>query len=137
MDADGRLIGRITPKQLRRVLREEADLIEDGLRLLAHATGVRGAVLAVLDNPQINYLTAHSPDKFYVILMNQSPETERVKVMLDTTRALRKDLEEDPRVMYALGFGDRATDQNLDPAWRALRYFSDQCCCWGLPFQAG
>jgi hypothetical protein len=44
-------------------------------------------------------------------------ETERVKVMLDTTRALRKDLEEDPRVMYALGFGDRATDQNLDPAW--------------------
>ncbi|MEJ2482113.1 MAG: hypothetical protein P8049_03085 [Gemmatimonadota bacterium] len=43
--------------------------------------------------------------------------TERVKVMLDTTRALRKDLEEDPRVMYALGFGARATDQNFDPAW--------------------
>jgi hypothetical protein len=44
-------------------------------------------------------------------------ETERVKVMLDTTRALRKDLEEDPRVMYALGFGARVTEEELDPAW--------------------
>ncbi|MCL7967636.1 MAG: hypothetical protein M8835_12065 [marine benthic group bacterium] len=44
-------------------------------------------------------------------------ETERVKVMLDTTRALRKDLEEDPRVMYALGFGERATERDEDPAW--------------------
>lgn len=44
-------------------------------------------------------------------------ETERVKVMLDTTRALRKDLEEDPRVMYVLGFGDRATERQEDPAW--------------------
>lgn len=44
-------------------------------------------------------------------------ETESVRVMLDTTRALRKDLEEDPRVMYVLGFGERATDRKLEPAW--------------------
>ena len=44
-------------------------------------------------------------------------ETESVKVMLDTTRALRKDLEEDPRVMYALGFGERATAREPEPAW--------------------
>ena len=43
--------------------------------------------------------------------------TESVKVMLDTTRALRKDLEEDPRVMYVLGFGERATDRTAEPAW--------------------
>ena len=54
-------------------------------------------------------------------------ETESVRVMLDTTRALRKDLEEDPRVMYALGFGERATDRRLEPAWpwNAIAVVSD------------
>ncbi len=43
--------------------------------------------------------------------------TDRVREMLDSTRALRRDLEEDPRVLYALGFGDGVTEVNPAPAW--------------------
>ena len=39
-------------------------------------------------------------------------ETAVVREMLDSTRALRRDLEEDPRVMYGIGYGDRATEEN-------------------------
>lgn len=42
--------------------------------------------LVHLDNPQINYLTAHTRDKFLVILMNESPEQERVKVAFHPDR---------------------------------------------------
>ncbi len=44
-------------------------------------------------------------------------ETLRVREMLDSTRALRLDLEEDPRVLYALGFGDAVTEENPHAAW--------------------
>ena len=44
-------------------------------------------------------------------------ETEVVREMLDSTRALRRDLEEDPRVLYAIGYGDRATEADPEPAW--------------------
>jgi hypothetical protein len=36
--------------------------------------------LVSLNNPQINYLTAHSRNKFYVILMNENKATEEVTV---------------------------------------------------------
>jgi len=36
--------------------------------------------LVSLDNPQINYLTAHSHDKFFAILMNESSQQESVTV---------------------------------------------------------
>lgn len=36
--------------------------------------------LLKIDNSQINYLTAHTKDKFYVIMMNESQETQQIKV---------------------------------------------------------
>lgn len=36
--------------------------------------------LVDIDNPQINYLTAHTKDKFYVIMMNESSENQEVNV---------------------------------------------------------
>jgi hypothetical protein len=44
-------------------------------------------------------------------------ETEAVREMLDSTRALRLDIEVDPRVLYAIGYGDPVTEENADPAW--------------------
>ena len=44
-------------------------------------------------------------------------ETEAVREMLDSTRALRLDIEVDPRVLYAIGYGDPVTEENPDPAW--------------------
>lgn len=44
-------------------------------------------------------------------------DTEMVREMLDSTRALRRDLEEDPRVLYAIGYGDGATEADPEPAW--------------------
>lgn len=44
-------------------------------------------------------------------------ETDVLREMLDSTRALRLDLEEDPRVMYIIGYGDRASEVNPEPAW--------------------
>jgi hypothetical protein len=38
--------------------------------------------LASLDNVQVNYLTAHGPDSFHVILTNQSREQQKVNVTL-------------------------------------------------------
>ena len=54
-------------------------------------------------------------------------ETAVVREMLDSTRALRRDLEEDPRVMYGIGYGDRATEENPDLAWpwNAIEVLSD------------
>ena len=53
--------------------------------------------------------------------------TAEVRAMLDTTRALRADLEEDPRVLYDPRFGDRATEARPDSAypWIAVRPQSD------------
>jgi hypothetical protein len=36
--------------------------------------------LVDIDNPQINYLTAHTQDKFYLVLMNESTEAQKVNV---------------------------------------------------------
>jgi hypothetical protein len=36
--------------------------------------------LVALDNPQINYLMAHTQDSFFLIMMNESPEPEHVNV---------------------------------------------------------
>lgn len=44
-------------------------------------------------------------------------ETVMLREMLDSTRALRLDLEEDPRVLYVIGYGDRAMEANPEPAW--------------------
>lgn len=44
-------------------------------------------------------------------------DTDRVREMLDSTRALRLDLEQDPRVLYALGYGDVVTGENPHAAW--------------------
>jgi len=54
-------------------------------------------------------------------------ETDVVREMLDSTRALRRDLEEDPRVLYAIGYGDGATDADPEPAWpwNAIEVVSD------------
>jgi len=50
-----------------------------------------------------------------------------VRAMLDTTRALRADLEQDPRVAYQLGFGERVAEAEPDSAfpWNAVRPRSD------------
>jgi hypothetical protein len=42
--------------------------------------------LVKLDNSQINYLTAHSKDKFYVILMNESNKAEKVNVTFNPAK---------------------------------------------------
>ena len=34
--------------------------------------------LVSIDNPQINYLTAHTNDKFYLILMNESRKIQKL-----------------------------------------------------------
>ena len=54
-------------------------------------------------------------------------ETEVVREMLDSTRALRRDLEEDPRVMYGIGFGDHVTETDPESAWpwNAIEVLSD------------
>ena len=36
--------------------------------------------LVTLDNPQINYLTAHTQHSFFLIMMNESPEPENVNI---------------------------------------------------------
>jgi hypothetical protein len=36
--------------------------------------------LVSIDNPQINYLTAHTKDKFYLIMMNESSEAQQVDI---------------------------------------------------------
>jgi hypothetical protein len=36
--------------------------------------------LVSIDNPQINYLTAHTNDKFYLIMMNESKEAQKLRV---------------------------------------------------------
>jgi hypothetical protein len=46
--------------------------------------------LASLDNEQVNYLTAHGPDSFHVILTNQSREQQKVTVTL-SAEALKLD----------------------------------------------
>lgn len=50
-----------------------------------------------------------------------------VRAMLDTTRALRADLEEDPRVAYDLRFGERVSEARPDSAfpWNAVDPRSD------------
>ena len=50
-----------------------------------------------------------------------------LRVMLDTARALYADLEEDPRVLYTLGFGPPVTVETPRPAypWNAVRPQSD------------
>lgn len=50
-----------------------------------------------------------------------------LQVMLDTARALRKDLEEDPRVLYRLGFGPPAEIAAAESAypWNAVSPTSD------------
>lgn len=42
--------------------------------------------LLAVDNPQINFLTAHSRDKFFVILMNQSQKLETVCLTFQPSR---------------------------------------------------
>ena len=50
-----------------------------------------------------------------------------LRVMLDTARALYRDLEEDPRVLYSLGFGPPAELGSMEPAypWNAVSPTSD------------
>lgn len=50
-----------------------------------------------------------------------------LQVMLDTARALRKDLEEDPRVLYRLGFGPSVEIAAAESAypWNAVSPTSD------------
>ena len=42
--------------------------------------------LVDIDNNQINYLTAHTNDKFYLIMMNESKETQKVNVQFNTDK---------------------------------------------------
>lgn len=50
-----------------------------------------------------------------------------LRVMLDTARALYRDLEEDPRVLYSIGFGPPAELSSTEPAypWNAVSPTSD------------
>jgi len=54
-------------------------------------------------------------------------ELPDLRIMLDTARALYKDLEEDPRVFYSLGFGPPVEVTTADPAypWNAISPTSD------------
>lgn len=54
-------------------------------------------------------------------------ELPDLRVMLDTARALYKDLEEDPAVLYSLGFGPPAEADAADAAypWNAISPTSD------------
>jgi hypothetical protein len=54
-------------------------------------------------------------------------ELADLRVMLDTARALYKDLEEDPAVLYSLGFGPPAQADAADAAypWNAISPTSD------------
>lgn len=54
-------------------------------------------------------------------------ELAALRVMLDTARALRQDLEDDPRVLYSLGFGPPADAGSADSAypWNAVSPTSD------------
>lgn len=58
-----------------------------------------------------------------------------VRAMLDTTRALRADLELDPKVMYTLGFVDRVAEAEPDSAypWNAVRPRSDSVVVLYMP----
>ena len=42
--------------------------------------------LVNIDNPQINYLTAHTRDKFYLIMMNESQEKQNVSVKFNSNK---------------------------------------------------
>lgn len=42
--------------------------------------------LVELDNSQINYLTAHTKDKFYLILMNESQKEQEVSIKFNTSK---------------------------------------------------
>ncbi len=42
--------------------------------------------LVDIDNPQINYLTAHSGDKFFLIIMNESQELQTVNIGFNAER---------------------------------------------------
>lgn len=54
-------------------------------------------------------------------------ELAELRVMLDTARALYADLEEDPRVLYILGFGPSVSPERPAPAypWNAVQPQSD------------
>jgi hypothetical protein len=54
-------------------------------------------------------------------------QTAAVREMLDSTRALRLDLEVDPRVLYGIGYGDRASEADPTSAWpwNAIEVLSD------------
>lgn len=54
-------------------------------------------------------------------------DSARLRVLLDTARALRADLEEDPRVLYTLGFGPPAEPDAPRAAypWNAVQPQSD------------
>ncbi|MFO7586781.1 MAG: hypothetical protein R6X22_01795 [Gemmatimonadota bacterium] len=58
-----------------------------------------------------------------------------VRAMLDTTRALRADLERDPRVLYRLGFVDRVSEETPEPAfpWNAVEPESDSTVVVATP----
>lgn len=92
-----------------------------------HRGGRRAAVLA---GAACLFVSGPLPAQYKVV----SPagdtitvETAVVREMLDSTRALRRDLEEDPRVLYGIGYGDRATEANPEPAWpwNAIEVLSD------------
>lgn len=42
--------------------------------------------LVNIDNPQINYLMAHTKDKFYVMMMNESKETQSVNIQFNAEK---------------------------------------------------
>jgi hypothetical protein len=42
--------------------------------------------LVDIDNPQINYLTAHTNDKFYLIMMNESQEAQQVNIQFNSRK---------------------------------------------------
>jgi len=43
-------------------------------------------ILVEIDNPQINYLTAHTNDKFYLVMMNESKEIQKVNVQFNSEK---------------------------------------------------
>lgn len=58
-----------------------------------------------------------------------------LRQMLDTTRALRRDLEEDPRILYFTGTGPAVPAEEPDPAypWNAIEVLADSVAAIRTP----
>ena len=82
--------------------------------------------LVTLDNPQVNYLTAHNGKSFFLILMNESSEKESVKIQFNPAKiAGGKAQFTKARNLVAgnseIALTDNSTTVQLDPrGWTVL-----------------